>query len=47
MDKYEYLTDEDLRYKPRVVEKAKYEYSPLGEDSNNKAKSKAKNRQKR
>ena len=43
MDKYEYLTDEDLRYKPRKVEEAVGE----GEASNNKAKSKAKNRQKR
>ena len=31
MDKYEYLTGEDLGYKPSVVEKAKLEYSPLGE----------------
>ena len=29
-DKYEYLTDEDLGYKPEVVEQAKVEYSPLG-----------------
>ena len=28
--KYEYLTDEDLGYKPSVLEKAKFEYSPLG-----------------
>ena len=28
--KYEYLTDEDLGYKPTVLEKAKFEYSPLG-----------------
>ena len=28
--KYEYLTGEDLRYKPDVVQKAKFEYSPLG-----------------
>ena len=28
--KYEYLTGEDLEYKPSVVEKAKFEYSPLG-----------------
>ena len=27
---YEYLTGEDLEYKPSVVEKAKFEYSPLG-----------------
>ena len=30
MDKYEYLTGEDLGYKPGVVEQAKFEYSPLG-----------------
>ena len=30
MDKYEYLTGEDLRYKPGVVEQAKFEYSPQG-----------------
>ena len=26
---YEYLTADDVRYKSRVVEKAKFEYSPL------------------
>ena len=31
LDKYEYLTGEDLRYKPDVVQKAKFEYSPLGQ----------------
>ena len=31
LDKYEYLTGEDLGYKPGVVEKVKFEYSPLGE----------------
>ena len=30
MDKYEYLTGEDLGHKPGVVEQAKFEYSPLG-----------------
>ena len=30
LEKYEYLSGEDLRYKPGVVEKAKFEYSPLG-----------------
>ena len=30
LDKYEYLTGEDLRYKPSALEKAKFEYSPLG-----------------
>ena len=28
--KYEYLTGEDLRYKPSVFEQAKFDYSPLG-----------------
>ena len=31
LDKYEYLTGEDLGYKPGVLEKAKFDYSPLGE----------------
>ena len=31
LDKYEYLTGEELRYKPDVVQKAKFEYSPLGQ----------------
>ena len=30
LDKYEYLTGKDLGYKPSVIEKAKFEYSPLG-----------------
>ena len=30
LDKYEYLTGEDLSLKPSTVEKAKFEYSPLG-----------------
>ena len=30
LEKYEYLTGEDLGYKPSVIEKAKFEYSPLG-----------------
>ena len=30
MDKYVYLTGEDLGLKPSTVEKAKFEYSPLG-----------------
>ena len=28
--KYEYLTREDLGYKPSVVEQVKFDYSPLG-----------------
>ena len=31
LDKYEYLTGEDLVYKPDVVKKAKFEHSPLGQ----------------
>ena len=31
LDKYEYLTGEDLGYKPNVVQKTKFEYSPLGQ----------------
>ena len=30
LEKYEYLTGEDLAYKPDVIQKAKFEYSPLG-----------------
>ena len=30
LDKYEYLTGEDLDYKPDAVEQARFEYSPLG-----------------
>ena len=30
LDKYQYLTGEDLGYKPYVVQKAKFGYSPLG-----------------
>ena len=29
-DKYEYLTGENLGYKPDIILKAKFEYSPLG-----------------
>ena len=31
LHKYEYLTGEDLGYKPGVVERARFEYSLLGE----------------
>ena len=34
LDKYEYLTGEDLDLKPTTVKQAKFEYSPLGEISN-------------
>ena len=30
LDKYEYLTGEDLGLKPSTSEQAKFEYSPLG-----------------
>ena len=30
LDKYEYLTGEDLDLKPSTVEQARFEYSPLG-----------------
>ena len=30
LEKYEYLTGEDLGLKPNTVEQAKFEYSPLG-----------------
>ena len=30
LDKYEYLTGEDLNLKPSTVEQSRFEYSPLG-----------------
>ena len=30
LDKYEYLTGEDLDLKPSTIEQTKFEYSPLG-----------------
>ena len=30
LEKYEYLTGEDLGHRPSVLEKIKFEYSPLG-----------------
>ena len=30
LDKYEYLTGDDLGLKPSTLEQAKFEYSPLG-----------------
>ena len=32
LDKYEYLTGEDLGLKSSTVEQAKFEYSPLGKN---------------
>ena len=46
MDKYEYVTGNNLRYKVGVVEKVKSGYSSLGEALNNKAKSKIDKRDK-
>ena len=40
LDKYEYLTGEDLGLKPSTDEKAKSEYSPLGAVLSNKVKKK-------
>ena len=34
LDKYEYLTGEDLGLKPSSIEQAKFEYSPLGKSFN-------------
>ena len=34
LDKYEYLTGEDLCLKPSTIEQAKCEYSPLGKSFN-------------
>ena len=31
LEKYKYLTGENLGHKPDVVQKAKFEYSPLGQ----------------
>ena len=33
LDKYEYLTGEDLGLKPIIIEQTKFEYSPLGKVS--------------
>ena len=34
LEKYEYLTGEDLGYKPDVIQRAKFEDFPLGEAFN-------------
>ena len=41
LEKYEYLTCEDLAHRPSVLEKTKFEYSPLGVGLANNAKKKA------
>ena len=43
LDKYEYLTGEDLGYKPDVFQKAKFEYSLLGQFFNKGLKTDEKN----
>ena len=40
LETYEYLTGEDLEYKPKVLEKVKFQYFPLGEALKNNAKTK-------
>ena len=30
LNKYEFLTRKDLKYKPKALDKAKFEFSPLG-----------------
>ena len=44
MDKYEYLTGEDLGLKPSTVEQTKFEYSPLGKGFNKVSKEEDKKR---
>ena len=40
LETYKYLTGEYLEYKPKVLEKVKFQYSPLGEALKNNAKTK-------
>ena len=40
LERYEYLTREDLGYMPKIVEKAKFEYFTLGMILTNNTKSK-------
>ena len=44
LGKYEYLTDEDLEYKLDVIQRGKFEYSPLGEAFNKVFKKDGKNK---
>ena len=44
LEKYEYLTGEELGYKPDVTQRAKFEYSPLGEAFNKVFKKAGKNK---
>ena len=43
LNKYEYLTGEDLGYKPDVIQRTKFEYSRLGEALNKVLKKDGKN----
>ena len=43
LDKYEFLTRKDLKYKPNALDKAKFEFSPLGKVFNQGLDKKAKN----
>ena len=40
LEKYEYLTGEDLGHRPSAIEKTKFEYSPMGAVLANNAKKK-------
>ena len=43
LDKYEFLTRKDLKYKPNALNKAKFEFSPLGKAFNQGLDKKAEN----
>ena len=43
LDKYEFLTGKDLKYKPNALDKAKFEFSPLGKAFNQELDKKAEN----
>ena len=43
LNKYEFLTRKDLRYKPNALDKAKFEFSPLGKGFNQELDKKAEN----
>ena len=43
LDKYEFLTRKDLKYKPNALDKAKFQFSPLGKAFNQGLDKKAEN----
>ena len=43
LDKYEFLTHKDLKYKPNALDKAKFEFSPMGKAFNKGLNKKAEN----